>query len=58
MAYGFNRFLTTHTGSLPRPDDLTRAMFAKEEGQNLSSAEASVSSNAPTRAAGAAIVRS
>jgi hypothetical protein len=26
------RFLTTHTGSLPRPDDLIRAMFAKEEG--------------------------
>src|SRR5712675_373952 len=26
MAYGFNRFLT------PRPDDLIRAMFAKEEG--------------------------
>jgi 5-methyltetrahydropteroyltriglutamate--homocysteine methyltransferase len=26
------RFLTTHTGSLPRPDDLTRAMFAREEG--------------------------
>ena len=32
MAYGFNRFLTTHTGSLPRPNDLARAMFAKEEG--------------------------
>jgi 5-methyltetrahydropteroyltriglutamate--homocysteine methyltransferase len=32
MAYGFARFLTTHTGSLPRPDDLIRAMFAKEEG--------------------------
>ena len=32
MAYGFNRFPTTHTGSLPRPDDLMRAMFAKEEG--------------------------
>ena len=32
MAYGFNRFLTTHTGSLPRPDDLIQAMFAKEEG--------------------------
>jgi methionine synthase II (cobalamin-independent) len=32
MAYGFNRFLTTHTGSLPRPDDLIRVMFAKEEG--------------------------
>src|SRR5665213_1814673 len=26
------RFLTTHTGSLPRPDDLTRMMYAKEEG--------------------------
>jgi 5-methyltetrahydropteroyltriglutamate--homocysteine methyltransferase len=32
MAYGSGRFLTTHTGSLPRPDDLIRAMFAKEEG--------------------------
>jgi 5-methyltetrahydropteroyltriglutamate--homocysteine methyltransferase len=26
------RFLTTHTGSLPRPEDLIRAMFAREEG--------------------------
>ena len=26
------RILTTHTGSLPRPDDLIRTMFAKEEG--------------------------
>jgi 5-methyltetrahydropteroyltriglutamate--homocysteine methyltransferase len=26
------RFLTTHTGSLPRPADLVRTMFAKEEG--------------------------
>jgi 5-methyltetrahydropteroyltriglutamate--homocysteine methyltransferase len=26
------RFLTTHTGSLPRPADLIRIMFAKEEG--------------------------
>jgi 5-methyltetrahydropteroyltriglutamate--homocysteine methyltransferase len=26
------RFLTTHTGSLPRPDDLVRAMYAREEG--------------------------
>ena len=32
MAYGVERFLTTHTGSLPRPDDLIRTMFAKEEG--------------------------
>src|SRR5256712_3332233 len=26
------RFLTTHTGSLPRPSDLIRMMFAEEEG--------------------------
>jgi 5-methyltetrahydropteroyltriglutamate--homocysteine methyltransferase len=26
------RILTTHTGSLPRPEDLIRMMFAKEEG--------------------------
>jgi 5-methyltetrahydropteroyltriglutamate--homocysteine methyltransferase len=26
------RFLTTHTGSLPRPEDLIRMMYAKEEG--------------------------
>jgi 5-methyltetrahydropteroyltriglutamate--homocysteine methyltransferase len=26
------RFLTTHTGSLPRPVDLVRSMFAREEG--------------------------
>ena len=26
-----DRFLTTHTGSLPRPDDLIRMMYAKEE---------------------------
>jgi 5-methyltetrahydropteroyltriglutamate--homocysteine methyltransferase len=27
-----DRFLTTHAGSLPRPDDLIRIMYAKEEG--------------------------
>ena len=27
-----DRFLTTHTGSLPRPESLMRIMFAKEEG--------------------------
>src|SRR5262249_46502245 len=27
-----DRFLTTHTGSLPRPDDLIRMMYAKEGG--------------------------
>jgi 5-methyltetrahydropteroyltriglutamate--homocysteine methyltransferase len=26
------RFLTTHTGSLPRPESLVRAMYAREEG--------------------------
>ena len=32
MVGSTDRFLTTHTGSLPRPDDLIRLMFAKEEG--------------------------
>ena len=27
-----DRFLTTHTGSLPRPEDLIKMMYAKEEG--------------------------
>jgi 5-methyltetrahydropteroyltriglutamate--homocysteine methyltransferase len=32
MIRSSDRFLTTHTGSLPRPDDLIRMMYAKEEG--------------------------
>ena len=32
MRRSTERFLTTHTGSLPRPDDLVRTMFAREEG--------------------------
>ena len=32
MKRSADRILTTHTGSLPRPDDLIRTMFAKEEG--------------------------
>ncbi len=32
MIRSTDRFLTTHTGSLPRPDDLIRLMYAKEEG--------------------------
>jgi len=32
MQRSTDRFLTTHTGSLPRPDDLVRMMYAKEEG--------------------------
>ena len=32
MKRSTERFLTTHTGSLPRPEDLIRAMYAKEGG--------------------------
>jgi 5-methyltetrahydropteroyltriglutamate--homocysteine methyltransferase len=32
MKRSSERFLTTHTGSLPRPPDLIRMMFAREEG--------------------------
>ena len=32
MQRSVDRFLTTHTGSLPRPPDLVEMMFAKEEG--------------------------
>jgi len=32
MLRSTDRFLTTHTGSLPRPDDLIRLMVAREEG--------------------------
>ena len=33
MPRSVDRFLTTHTGSLPRPDDLIQMMYAKEEGK-------------------------
>ena len=32
MKRSTDRFLTTHTGSLPRPESLIKSMFAKEEG--------------------------
>ncbi len=32
MKRSTERFLCTHTGSLPRPEDLIKAMYAKEEG--------------------------
>ncbi len=32
MQRSMDRFLTTHTGSLPRPDDLIQMMYAKESG--------------------------
>ena len=47
------RFLTTHTGSLPRPDDLIRAMYAKEEGVPVDAAALA----ARVRAAVAEVVR-
>jgi 5-methyltetrahydropteroyltriglutamate--homocysteine methyltransferase len=33
MPNSADRFLTTHVGSLPRPDDLIQMMYAKEEGK-------------------------
>ncbi len=33
MKLSAERILTTHTGSLPRPDDLVELMYAKEEGR-------------------------
>jgi 5-methyltetrahydropteroyltriglutamate--homocysteine methyltransferase len=47
------RFLTTHTGSLPRPDDLIRMMYAKEEGVPIDTAALS----ARVRAAVAEVVQ-
>jgi 5-methyltetrahydropteroyltriglutamate--homocysteine methyltransferase len=38
MKRSTDRFLTTHTGSLPRPEDLIRTMYAKEEGVPVDSA--------------------
>ena len=32
MSRAGNKFLTTHVGSLPRPEELTRLMFAREDG--------------------------
>src|SRR5215471_19186662 len=53
MKRSTERFLTTHTGSLPRPADLVRAMFAREEGVPIDSAALA----ARTRAAVDEIVR-
>jgi len=53
MPRSIERFLTTHTGSLPRPADLVRMMFAKEEGVPIDP----VALGARIRAAVAEIVR-
>ena len=53
MPRSTERFLTTHTGSLPRPDDLIRMMYAKEEGVPVDPAALA----ARVRAAVAAVVK-
>ena len=53
MKRSTERFLTTHTGSLPRPEDLIRTMYAKEEGVPVDPAALS----AKVRAAVADVVK-
>jgi 5-methyltetrahydropteroyltriglutamate--homocysteine methyltransferase len=53
MSRSTDRFLTTHAGSLPRPDDLIRMMYAKEEGVPVERAALA----ARVRAAVAEVVR-
>jgi 5-methyltetrahydropteroyltriglutamate--homocysteine methyltransferase len=53
MLRSTDRFLSTHTGSLPRPDDLVRMMYAKEEGVPVEPAALAAS----VRAAVAEVVR-
>jgi 5-methyltetrahydropteroyltriglutamate--homocysteine methyltransferase len=53
MLRSTDRILTTHTGSLPRPEELTRAMFAREEGVPVDPAALA----AQIRAAVAQVVR-
>jgi 5-methyltetrahydropteroyltriglutamate--homocysteine methyltransferase len=53
MKRSTDRFLTTHTGSLPRPDDLVRTMFAREDGVPVDATALA----ARTRVAVAEIVR-
>jgi 5-methyltetrahydropteroyltriglutamate--homocysteine methyltransferase len=53
MSTNAGRVLTTHTGSLPRPDDLIRNMFAREEGVPVDPAALA----AQIRAAVAEVVR-
>jgi len=53
MIRSTERFLTTHTGSLPRPDDLVRMMYAKEEGVPVDAAQLALR----VRAAVAEVVR-
>jgi 5-methyltetrahydropteroyltriglutamate--homocysteine methyltransferase len=53
MQRSTERFLTTHTGSLPRPEELIRSMYAKEDGVPVERAALA----AQVRAAVAAVVK-
>jgi 5-methyltetrahydropteroyltriglutamate--homocysteine methyltransferase len=35
MKQSSQRILTTHTGSLPRPNDLQQMLYAKERGEQV-----------------------
>jgi 5-methyltetrahydropteroyltriglutamate--homocysteine methyltransferase len=35
MKISTDRILTTHTGSLPRPEDLDQMLFDREQGKNV-----------------------
>ena len=50
MRTSTERFLTTHTGSLPRPDDLVRMMYAKEEGVPVDARRARAHASRPRSA--------
>src|SRR5947209_1295486 len=39
MQRSTERILTTHTGSLPRPESLVQLVYAREEGQRVDAAE-------------------
>ncbi|MDJ0656431.1 MAG: cobalamin-independent methionine synthase II family protein [Xanthomonadales bacterium] len=39
MKQSTDRILTTHTGSLPRPESVTHLVFAKEQGETVDAAE-------------------
>ncbi len=39
MKHSTERILTTHTGSLPRPESLAQLMIAREQGKMIDSQE-------------------
>src|SRR5258708_16745452 len=53
MKQSSQRILTTHTGSLPRPNDLQQMLYAKERGEQVDQ----VAFETKVREAGQAVVR-